>query len=70
MGKSQEYKALFEKIDQEDDGEIYLKEVVMFLRAVNEEVDANMEVRGYEVKYMYVYEVKFMSQFLNCQKLI
>ena len=60
MGKSQEYKALFEKIDQEDDGEIYLKEVVMFLRAVNEEVDANMEVRGYEVKYMYVYEVKFM----------
>ena len=52
MGKSQEYKALFEKIDQEDDGEIYLREVVMFLRAVNEEVDANMEVRVNEVKYM------------------
>ena len=35
---------LFEKIDQEDDGEVYLKEVVMFLRAVNVDIDANMEV--------------------------
>ena len=30
---------LFEEIDQEKDGEIYLKEVVYYLKAMNEELD-------------------------------
>ena len=38
------FQQLFEKIDQEDDGEIYLKEVVMFLRAINADVDENIDV--------------------------
>ena len=41
---------LFESIDQEDDGEVYLKEVVLFLRAVNADIDANEEVN---TKYFY-----------------
>ena len=38
---------LFEKIDQEADGEVYLREVVLFLRAVNEDVDKNEEASSY-----------------------
>lgn len=37
---------LFEKIDQEDDGEVYLREVVLFLRAVNDDVDNNLKVKN------------------------
>ena len=41
--KHQQYLDLFNEIDQEKDGEIYLKEVVLYLRALNEELD-NLEV--------------------------
>ena len=41
--KHQQYLDLFNEIDQEKDGEIYLKEVVLYLRALNEEID-NLEV--------------------------
>jgi len=45
VNKKEEYKQLFEKIDQEDDGEVYLREVVLFLRAVNEDIDSNLKVK-------------------------
>ena len=61
MGKNQDYKVgssnhilimtfyqfqtLFEKIDKEDDGEVYLKEVVMFLKAVNEDIDSDSNMK-------------------------
>ena len=35
---------LFDEIDQEKDGEIYLKEVVLYLRAMNEQMES-LEVR-------------------------
>ena len=38
------HQELFGKIDQEDDGEVYLREVVLFLRAVNEDIDKNEQV--------------------------
>ena len=71
MGKNQDYKVgwsshilittfyqfqtLFEKIDKEDDGEVYLKEVVMFLKAVNEDIDSdsNMKVNKYNLSENY-----------------
>ena len=37
-------KELFSEIDQEKDGEIYLKEVVLYLRAMNEHLES-LEVR-------------------------
>ena len=37
-------KELFTKIDLEDDGVIYLKEIVLYLRAMNEDIDANLRV--------------------------
>ena len=36
---------MFIKIDKEDDGAIYLKEIVLYLRAMNEDIDKNLEVR-------------------------
>ena len=36
---SKNLQELFEEIDQEKDGEIYLKEVVYYLKAMNEELD-------------------------------
>merc|ERR1711962_1685965 len=54
MSKNQEYKELFEKIDQEADGEVYLRELVLFLRAVNEDIDKNEKVKllldNYDIK--------------------
>ena len=35
---------LFDEIDQEKDGEIYLKEIVLYLRAMNEQMES-LEVR-------------------------
>ena len=35
---------LFSKIDLEDDGIVYLKEIVIYLRAMNEDIDTNLEV--------------------------
>ncbi|XP_023329128.1 calmodulin [Eurytemora carolleeae] len=43
--KKHEYKQLFEKIDQEEDGEVYLREVTWFLRALNQDVDSNLQVK-------------------------
>ena len=34
---------LFDKIDLEEDGLVYLKEIVVYLRAMNEEMDSNAE---------------------------
>ena len=34
------FQELFTEIDQEQDGEIYLKEVVMYLRAMNEHMES------------------------------
>ena len=36
---------MFIKIDKEDDGAIYLKEIVLYLRAMNEDIDKNLEVK-------------------------
>merc|ERR1712193_376451 len=46
MGKENEYKDLFSKIDLEDDGIVYLKEIVIYLRAMNEDIDTNLEVKA------------------------
>ena len=35
---------LFRKIDLEDDGIIYLKEIVIYLRIMNEDIDDNLKV--------------------------
>ena len=35
---------LFAKIDKEDDGAIYLSEIVLHMRAMNEDIDSNLEV--------------------------
>ena len=32
---------MFTKIDLEDDGIVYLKEIVVYLRAMNQELDMN-----------------------------
>merc|ERR1711936_1165076 len=45
MGKENEYKDLFTKIDLEDDGIVYLKEIVVYLRAMNEDIDDNLKVK-------------------------
>ena len=52
---------LFEKIDQEDDGEVYLKEVVMFLRAVNEDIDSNLKVKIL-IEQNYMFNIQFRSK--------
>ena len=36
---------LFETIDKEDDGAVYLKEIVIHLRAVNEDINENLKVK-------------------------
>ena len=38
-------KELFETIDKEDDGAVYLKEIVIHLRAVNEDINENLKVK-------------------------
>ena len=38
------HQELFSKIDLEDDGIVYLKEIVIYLRAMNEDIDTNLEV--------------------------
>merc|ERR1712106_163501 len=43
--KSEYYKDLFTKIDLEDDGVIYLKEIVLYLRAMNDDIDNNLRVK-------------------------
>merc|ERR1712032_852464 len=45
MVKEEYYKELFSKIDLEDDGIVYLKEIVIYLRAMNEDIDTNLEVK-------------------------
>ena len=35
---------LFTKIDLEDDGLVYLREIVLYLRAMNEDIDSNLKV--------------------------
>ena len=35
---------LFQKIDLEDDGIVYLKEIVIYLRIMNEDIDENLKV--------------------------
>ena len=39
------FQELFEAIDKEDDGAVYLKDIVIHLRALNEEVDKNLKVK-------------------------
>ena len=36
---------LFQKIDLEDDGIVYLKEIVIYLRIMNEDIDDNLKVK-------------------------
>lgn len=43
--KKEDVKDLFVKIDKEDDGAIYLKDIVLYLRAMNEDIDKNLEVK-------------------------
>ena len=60
---------LFKEIDQEKDGEIYLKEVVLYLRALNQDMES-LEVKHlldqYELKGM---EVLDFSEFMFPQSL-
>ena len=35
---------IFDKIDKEKDGVIYLRELVLYMRAMNEEIDRNLQV--------------------------
>ena len=35
---------VFQKIDMEDDGIVYLKEIVIYLRIMNEDIDENLKV--------------------------
>ena len=37
-------KELFEELDPEDDGAVYLKQVVVTLKALNQDIDANLQV--------------------------
>merc|ERR1711953_1436132 len=63
--KHEYYKELFKEIDQEKDGEIYLKEVVLYLRALNQDMES-LEVKHlldqYELRGM---EVLDFSEFLD-----
>merc|ERR1712083_496190 len=45
MAKEEYYKELFQKIDQEDDGIVYLREIVIYLRIMNEDIDDNLKVK-------------------------
>ena len=36
---------MFQKIDLEDDGIVFLKEIVIYLRAMNEDIDDNVDVK-------------------------
>merc|ERR1712087_421460 len=45
MAKVEYYKELFQKIDLEDDGIVYLKEIVIYLRIMNEDIDDNLKVK-------------------------
>jgi hypothetical protein len=38
------FQELFTKIDLEEDGLVYLKEIVVYLRAMNEDIDGNLKV--------------------------
>ena len=38
------WKELFEELDPEDDGAVYLKQVVVTLKALNQDIDANLQV--------------------------
>ena len=45
------FQELFSKIDLEDDGIVYLKEIVIYLRAMNEDIDTNLEVGWGHLKH-------------------
>merc|ERR1711953_720208 len=63
--KHEYYKELFKEIDQEKDGEIYLKEVVLYLKALNQDMET-LEVKHqldqYELRGM---EVLDFSEFVD-----
>ena len=40
-----EYEEMFERIDREADGEVYIQEVLDFLRSMNSDLDQSPEVR-------------------------
>ena len=44
MVKTYPLQELFQKIDLEDDGIVYLKEIVIYLRIMNEDIDDNLKV--------------------------
>ena len=56
-------KELFDEIDQEKDGEIYLKEVVCYLRAMNEDIDS-LEVQQILLSSLNFLIVKRLNIFL------
>ena len=56
-------KELFDEIDQEKDGEIYLKEVVCYLRAMNEDIDS-LEVQQILLNSLNFLIVKRLNIFL------
>ena len=39
-----EYEEMFERIDREADGEVYIQEVLDFLRSMNSDLDQSPEV--------------------------
>ena len=38
------FQEIFKKIYENHDGQVYLKDVVLYLRAANEDVDSNIKV--------------------------
>ena len=51
---------LFDKIDLEEDGLVYLKEIVVYLRAMNEEMDSNAESNlkvSIQPKFLIIYSL-------------
>merc|ERR1711892_72884 len=46
-----EYEEMFERIDREADGEVYIREVLDFLRSMNSDLDQTPEVQQLLIQY-------------------
>ena len=48
---------MFERIDKEEDGEVYLREVVEFLRVLDDNLEQTKEVCQIQPRYTYIMQV-------------
>lgn len=44
---------MFERIDKEEDGEVYIREVVDFLRVLDNDIEQSMQVSKFYRKILY-----------------